>query len=592
MTTKEEGALLAFEIWRDSYRASDQTLSEWIERALSDPRLQPEPEAACPLPVPGKDAPEWARWIAWDHDAKACVFASKPRLAGGVETKPVYLSSRSESGRWDYLLAFTDPARAGQCVKLPEPAPERQTLTFDCDPVTAMPEAATVTVRREPGDSTNKGSERERRKPEMAAGSQSQEPAEDLRWLIEDDDGPATTYICIPETGYGLATTMDVNRALQFKTEEAARAVLTDESYVGPSREKWAVRGHIWLPNPPTDAAPEQPAPAPQEAAEGARLFMQRSGGGGEITLRFERSDGDLDSSFMRVLASRGEAEDFGVFMQGERRIELLAASPAPAPPVLPEKPVQFVQAAHGEMAEYSRGPWVRALDYDALRTAAEALAKRVNVANDATNRANAAERAALDALRHRERRDTGEVWVWEQDGENFPESLACPVMVQPEQVQKWIAAEAERDELRAKLEAAEAELEAATQRASELLAEAEGRADRAEAKLAGGEPVARDTINNCIDWLDGALMDEAAEELRVNRTKLYASPAPREPAATWRIKRRKDEAFPIWVADMTGTGSPGIGFTQSDADHIGLTRILGPDNEAEIALTVVERKR
>lgn len=77
------------------------------------------------------------------------------------------------------------------------------------------------------------------------------EPAgEDLRWLIEDDDGPATTYIGINPSGCGLTTTMNVEKALQFRTEAAAQAVVDAPTHVGPSREKWAVRGHIWIPAP------------------------------------------------------------------------------------------------------------------------------------------------------------------------------------------------------------------------------------------------------------------------------------------------------------------------------------------------------
>jgi ribosomal protein L37AE/L43A len=118
----------------------------------------------------------------------------------------------------------------------PEPAKE------DCDPVTAMPEAATVTVRREPGDSTNKGSERERRKSEMAAGSQSM-----LRFVesvagfpCEETDGMkcderASGYRCRPcGARYLLAAT---------------------------------------TPEPPTtDAAPEQPAPVAMPAEKACCL--------------------------------------------------------------------------------------------------------------------------------------------------------------------------------------------------------------------------------------------------------------------------------------------------------------------------------
>ncbi len=41
----------------------------------------------------------------------------------------------------------------------------------------------------------------------------------------------------------------------------------------------------------------------------------------------------------------------------------------------------------------------------------------------------------------HREYK--GEVWHWQDDGEDHPESLTCPVAVSPDVVRRWVAAEA-----------------------------------------------------------------------------------------------------------------------------------------------------
>jgi hypothetical protein len=74
------------------------------------------------LPVPGVDGcPEWARWIAWseltEFVGRAFVYPEKPTfkttgLHGG-------------GSRYERLPAFDSPSRAGQCVKLPEPAPTK-----------------------------------------------------------------------------------------------------------------------------------------------------------------------------------------------------------------------------------------------------------------------------------------------------------------------------------------------------------------------------------------------------------------------------------------------------------------------------------
>jgi hypothetical protein len=45
-----------------------------------------------------------------------------------------------------------------------------------------------------------------------------------------------------------------------------------------------------------------------------------------------------------------------------------------------------------------------------------------------------------------------GEVWIWSGDGEDHPDSLTCPVIVQAEQVRKWDKAEADNARLRAAL--------------------------------------------------------------------------------------------------------------------------------------------
>ncbi len=42
----------------------------------------------------------------------------------------------------------------------------------------------------------------------------------------------------------------------------------------------------------------------------------------------------------------------------------------------------------------------------------------------------------------HREFKD--ETWHWQDDGEDYPESLACPVIVSPDVVRRWVKAEAE----------------------------------------------------------------------------------------------------------------------------------------------------
>jgi hypothetical protein len=53
------------------------------------------------------------------------------------------------------------------------------------------------------------------------------------------------------------------------------------------------------------------------------------------------------------------------------------------------------------------------------------------------------------DQWRHRadllSRERIGEVWVWQGDDEDHPESLACPVLMRPEHVRKFIT---ERDAL------------------------------------------------------------------------------------------------------------------------------------------------
>lgn len=45
-----------------------------------------------------------------------------------------------------------------------------------------------------------------------------------------------------------------------------------------------------------------------------------------------------------------------------------------------------------------------------------------------------------IEMLR-RERK--GEVWCWQDDGEDYPESLGCPTLVQPSVIRRWVAAEA-----------------------------------------------------------------------------------------------------------------------------------------------------
>lgn len=135
------------------------------------------------------------------------------------------------------------------------------------------------------------------------SAEQAQQPADDLRWLIEDDGGPVTTYVCIASTGYGLTTTTDVNAALQFRTEAAAQSVVDDPTYVGPSREKWAVRGHIWV-DPPTEDASrdrdytqaQQPAIHPAVESNHARglfgkFFVSRVDGSGGIGRKHDGCD-------------------------------------------------------------------------------------------------------------------------------------------------------------------------------------------------------------------------------------------------------------------------------------------------------------
>ena len=55
--------------------------------------------------------------------------------------------------------------------------------------------------------------------------------------------------------------------------------------------------------------------------------------------------------------------------------------------------------------------------------------------------------RLDINAFRQRH---ADEFWYWQDDGEDFPESLTCPVMVRAETIQRMAAAEAENAELRA----------------------------------------------------------------------------------------------------------------------------------------------
>lgn len=76
--------------------------------------------------------------------------------------------------------------------------------------------------------------------------------------------------------------------------------------------------------------------------------------------------------------------------------------------------------------------------------------------------------------------------------------------------------------------------------------------------------------------------------------TKLYAHPAPSpevEAVATLTLRRRKDEDFPVWLSDAR-TGKPGIGFSATDAAHLGFTQALGDAKEASFRLVrVVDAK-
>lgn len=45
--------------------------------------------------------------------------------------------------------------------------------------------------------------------------------------------------------------------------------------------------------------------------------------------------------------------------------------------------------------------------------------------------------------LTDRRARDKGEVWYWQDDGEDHPESLACPAIVRPDVIRRMSAAEA-----------------------------------------------------------------------------------------------------------------------------------------------------
>lgn len=42
-----------------------------------------------------------------------------------------------------------------------------------------------------------------------------------------------------------------------------------------------------------------------------------------------------------------------------------------------------------------------------------------------------------------------GETWSWQDDGEDHPESLACPVLVQPNVIRRWASAERLIEEMR-----------------------------------------------------------------------------------------------------------------------------------------------
>lgn len=41
----------------------------------------------------------------------------------------------------------------------------------------------------------------------------------------------------------------------------------------------------------------------------------------------------------------------------------------------------------------------------------------------------------------------SGSYWVWQGDGSDHPESIACPVLITPGQLRKWLALEAGNEE-------------------------------------------------------------------------------------------------------------------------------------------------
>jgi hypothetical protein len=289
-----------------------------------------------------------------------------------------------------------------------------------------------------------------------------------------------------------------------------------------------------------------QPAPAPQEGAQPRDRDWNESAAQ-VIASTDPAAAWDLSDEGLSFLAKAtvamlpGPITDEGIETVALmfRRLRDASRSPAPAPSVLPERQVpQRVKRA---------GEWVLMVDADyadALRATAEALAREnarlKDEHDDEVDRFNRGWERARAGEKHRDIHDENELmgWGWFHT---------------PEAMDRADAAEAERDELRA--------------------------------KLAGARDAALNEAIGAVESAGGDNEEYHADAIEKLRTNPPASPAPREDAR-WTLER--DEAGDLLLKAPDRTL---ICVEASAHRHAILAALLGPDNEAEIAVRVVERK-
>lgn len=214
------------------------------------------------------------------------------------------------NGKW---LAHTPEAR-GEKPGIPEGmdatcqgCAESSATTFDADGYAlcdecfeACGDAAPVTT----AEVTDSGYKDEAKNEE-----------ETVRWLIEDDLCSPTTYVCQGQSGYGLSVTTDVMSAMMFGTEAEAQAVIANSDYVGPERRGWVARGHIWLGSaPPLSPTPGGSSPGTSDDAGGDATSEQRSEQWN--TGAIEMVDAALSEAVASTAAQR-KAEESAAFVSG-----------------------------------------------------------------------------------------------------------------------------------------------------------------------------------------------------------------------------------------------------------------------------------